>query len=135
MFNSKPIVKCGGFLQLGGLRADNPSGNCDLSIDFCNFCFALCIPLLQSLYKIFASLIQTRLAYTVEEKIWQTQYGFRAKYSTAEALFITRRIRDLYETHGDKLFMLFLDWEKASDTVDQERIMIAIRRLNIRDKS
>ena len=36
------------------------------------------ISLLQSLYKIYASMIQMRLAKEMEEKIWSTQYGFRA---------------------------------------------------------
>jgi hypothetical protein len=70
----------------------------------------------------------------IEEKIWKTQYGFRAKHSTAEALYITRRIQDFYETHGDKCFMLFLDWEKAFDKVDQQRMIQALRRLNIPEK-
>ena len=72
-----------------------------------------------------------RLAANIEEKIWKTQYGFRAKHSTAEALYITRRIQDFYETHGDKFFMLFLDWEKAFDKVDQKKLINALYRLNI----
>ena len=92
------------------------------------------ISLLQSLYKIYATMIQIRMATVIEEKIWKTQYGFRAKHSTAEALFITRRIQDFYETHGDKFFMLFLDWEKAFDKVDQEMLINALYRLNIPEK-
>ena len=65
------------------------------------------ISLLQSLYKIYAATIQKRLAAKVEDKIWETQYGFRANHSTAEALFIIRRIQDFYETSGDKFFTLF----------------------------
>ena len=37
------------------------------------------ISLLQSIYKIYASLIQKRLAKALDERIWYTQYGFRAK--------------------------------------------------------
>ena len=59
------------------------------------------ISLLQALYKIYAAIIQKRMAAVIEEQIWKTQYGFRAKHSTAEAPFITRRIQDFYETHGD----------------------------------
>ena len=92
------------------------------------------ISLLQALYKIYASIIQTRLADKIEEQIWSTQFGFRAKHSTAEALFITRRIQDFYEASGDKFFMLFLDWEKAFDKVDQVMLIEAIKRLNIPEK-
>ena len=56
--------------------------------------------------KIYASIIQTRLAEHIEKKIWKTQYGFRAKHSTAEALHIVRRIQDFYETHGDIFYAI-----------------------------
>jgi len=92
------------------------------------------ISLLQSLYKIYATMIQMRMANGIEEKIWKTQYGCRAKHSTEEALFITRRIQDFYETHGDNFFMLFLDWEKAFDKVDQDMLLNALFRLNIPPK-
>ena len=93
------------------------------------------ISLLQSLYKIYASIIQSRLAEHIEEKIWKTQYGFRAKHSTCEALYICRRIQDFHEQSGEKLFLLFLDWEKAFDKVDQEQLIHAIRRLNVPENS
>ena len=79
-------------------------------------------------------MIQKRLAAKIEDKIWETQYGFRANHSTAEALFITRRTQDFYETSGDKFFMLFLDWEKAFDKVDQNLLIEALQRLNIPEK-
>ena len=64
------------------------------------------ISLLQSLYKIYAAIIQKRLAEYTEEKVWKNQFGFRAKHSTAEALHITRRIQDYYESSGSKFFSL-----------------------------
>ena len=41
------------------------------------------------------------------------------KKSTAKALFITRRLQDIAEESGNPLVMRFVDWEKASDKVDQ----------------
>ena len=35
------------------------------------------ISLLQALYKIYASLIQIRMADELEEQMWNTQFGFR----------------------------------------------------------
>ena len=58
------------------------------------------ISLLQCLYKIYASIIQQRLSATVEEKVWKTQYGFRAKHSTTEALFVARRVQDFTKRTG-----------------------------------
>ena len=92
------------------------------------------IALLNTLYKIYASLLQIRLAEKLEAKMWKTQFGFRKKHSTAEALYISRRIQDWAETSGDKTFFVFLDWEKAFDKVDQEKLIEAMDRLNIPTK-
>ena len=65
---------------------------------------------------------QLGLATGLDDKLWETQYGFRKKRSTAQPLFITRRLQDLAEASGDKLFLVSLDWEKAFDKVDQENL-------------
>ena len=35
------------------------------------------------------------------------------------------------ESSGDRLIMLFLDWEKAFDEIDHEELIKAIERLNL----
>ena len=93
------------------------------------------IALLQSIYKIYATILQQRLANGgIEEKLWKNQYGFRKKLSTSMPLFISRRIQDYAEHSYDKLFLVFLDWEKAFDKVDQTLLVRAMERLNIPDK-
>ena len=60
------------------------------------------------------------------------EYGFRANRSTAQALFIARRIQDLAEEAGhDNTILVFLDWEKAFDKVDQDRMIEALKRIGI----
>ena len=94
------------------------------------------IALLNTLYKIYASILQQRLANGgMEEKMWKSQYGFRQKKSTSQPLHITRRIQDYAEASYDKLFLVFLDWEKAFDKVDQEMMVKAMERLNIPQKN
>ena len=66
--------------------------------------------------------------------MWKTQFGFRKKKSTAQALFITRRLQDIAEESGSALVLLFLDWEKAFDKVDQVELVKAIGRLNVPPK-
>ena len=70
------------------------------------------ISLLNTLYNIYASILQKRLANGIEDRIWETQFGFRKKKSTSQPLFITRRLQDQAEITGNKLFLIFLDWEK-----------------------
>ena len=82
------------------------------------------IALLNTLYKIYASILQQRLAKGgIEEKLWKSQYGFRRCKSTCQPLHITRRIQDFAEASHDKLILVFLDWEKAFDKVDQEMLV------------
>ena len=69
------------------------------------------IALLNTIYKICASISQIRLANGLDDTLWETQFGFRKKRSTSQPLFVTRRLQDQAECTGDKLFMVFLDWE------------------------
>ena len=89
------------------------------------------ISLLNSLYKIYASLIQTRLANSMDDRISDTQYGFRKKRSTNQPLFVARRLQEMAEAAKEKLLIVFLDWEKAFDKIDQEMLIKAMHRLNI----
>ena len=45
-----------------------------------------------------------------------------------------RRIQDYMESSGDRIVMLFLDWEKAFDKIDHEELIKAIERFNIPEK-
>ena len=64
----------------------------------------------------------------LDQRLWETQYGFRKKRSTSQPLFITRRLQDQAKQTGDKLFLVFLDWEKAFDKVDQEKMVETMAR-------
>ncbi len=83
------------------------------------------------MYKIYAAIIQKRLAEKNNKYITETQYGFRKHRSTAQALHIARRMEDLAEESGDNVISVFLDWEKAFDKVDQKRLIEALERLNV----
>ena len=83
------------------------------------------ISLLDTLYKIFTSLIQNRMANAIDHRLSNLQYGFRKTRSTSQPLFIARRIQDFAEAAGDKLFLVFLDWEKAFDKIDREMMISA----------
>ena len=58
------------------------------------------ISLLQTMYKIYASLIKERIDAAIDENIYKTQYGFRKHRSTAQALYIARRLLDISEQQG-----------------------------------
>ena len=93
------------------------------------------IALLQSLYKLHAALLRNRLAEALDNRLDQSQYGFRSKKSTTQPLFVARRLIDIAEASGGKLFLTFLDWEKAFDTNDQEELINAVRRMNVPEET
>ena len=93
------------------------------------------IALLNTTYKIIASIIQRRLAESMDHTIDEMQYGFRKRKSTSQPLQIVRRTAETVEESGASLYMLLIDWEKAFDKVDQERLIIALARMGIPQKN
>ena len=73
------------------------------------------ISLLNSMYKIYAAIIQRRLAEKLDKHLQSTQYGFRQDKSTADAIHLIRRISEHGQQTNNKLHMVLLDWEKAFD--------------------
>ena len=67
------------------------------------------IALLNTLYKIYASLLQRRISMGLDQRMHETQCGFRKKRSTTDALFIARRILDLAEQARENFVLVFLD--------------------------
>ena len=92
------------------------------------------IAILQTIYKIYARLVQNRLAEAIDDRIWKTQFGFRKNKSTSQPISMLRRIQDYMESSGERITLLFLDWEKAFDEIDHEELIKAIGRFNLPDK-
>ena len=85
------------------------------------------ISLLDSLYKVYAFLLQTRIADTIDRSLMKTQYGFRKSRSTAIPL--ARRICERAEASNDELHLVFLDWAQAFDKVLHEELFWAVDNL------
>ena len=92
------------------------------------------VALVNVAYKLLAVIIHVRLYEIIDDRISKTQFGFRKNTSTAQPLFIYRRIQELQEESGLSFHTLLLDWETAFDKVDQKRMMQAIKRLGTKDK-
>ena len=94
------------------------------------------ISLLQIGYKLFATILPQRLKDGgAESRIWPTQYGFRSKYGTTDALFIARRLLDeAWSGRGSKAIFLALDWAKAFDSVSPEALLLALQRFGLPEK-
>ena len=71
----------------------------------------------------------------LDERIWKSQFGFRKKRNTEDAIYIARRHIELAcAQRQGKVSLLALDWRKAFDSIDVERALDALRRYGITSK-
>ena len=87
------------------------------------------ISLLNSAYKIYMMMIRSRMHAAVSHQITKTQYGFRPGMSTSHAIYIIRRVQDFAESKSSKLSLALLDWEKAFDKIQHDKLILTLERL------
>ena len=75
-------------------------------------------------------MLQKKLATKHDSQLRPTQYGFRAKRSTKQPLFILRRLQDYSAKTGQPFQLLFLDWKQAFDKVSHPAMMVALKRFH-----
>lgn len=83
------------------------------------------------MYKVYATILQRRLAEGVEAAQLSTQYGFRTSRSTSSAIYCIRRIQDMFERGGRRGHVLLLDLEKTFDRVHMDRVAEVLRRIGV----
>ena len=96
------------------------------------------ISLLSIFSKVFTSILNKRL-YTWaenEEKISKEQAGFRKGYSTTDHIFTLVSIirKAVYGRRGGKLYVAFVDYKKAFDTVDRDKLWETLQKLQTSSK-
>ena len=89
------------------------------------------ISLLNVTYKVFAAMIQTRLASTFDHKLRPNQFGFRSGRGTRHPLFVLRRAMEWSTMTNHPLYMLFLDWKQAFDSLDHTAMLEALQRFGL----
>lgn len=91
------------------------------------------ISLLNIAYKVYAVFLLNRLKRAgAEARLWPSQYGFRSKRSTTDALFTVRRkMEQAWAWRNGRLHVLALDWRKAFDCISPEGLFQALSRFGI----
>jgi hypothetical protein len=92
------------------------------------------ISLLNTLYKIFAAVLQRRISDKLDKHLQKTQFGFRKDKSTGDAIHLIRRIIEFGESTQNELYLVLLDWEKAFDKVDRKQLFISMERMGVNQK-
>eukprot|EP00969_Alexandrium_andersonii_P127047 5615304-Alexandrium_andersonii.AAC.1 len=69
-------------------------------------------------------MLANRILGWAQEKLRPTQCGFRRARSTGDPIHLIRRSQDLIEEKEfQTLHMVFLDWEKAFDSIYRDRML------------
>ena len=84
------------------------------------------VKLLEHGMKVVERLLEKRLRRLV--KVDQMQFDFMSSRSTVDAIFILRRMQESYLEENRKLFICFVDLEKAFDRVTRKMIEWALRK-------
>ena len=89
------------------------------------------ISLLNTVYKIYAAMLQKRLSAHIEPRLRATQFGFRAHKGTKQPLFILRRAMEWSLMTATPLHVLSLDWKQAFDSLDHTAMITALKRFGL----
>lgn len=89
------------------------------------------ISLLDTSYKILSNILLTRLKPYGEEIVGEYQAGFRAGRSTVDQIHTIKQIMEKSYEFNQDLFMLFIDYKQAHDSMVREELCIAIEDLGV----
>ena len=92
------------------------------------------ICLLSTIYKIFTNLILQRIKGTLNQECSREQAGFRKSYSTIDHIHSIRQIIQKHHEHKIPLYLLYIDFEKAFDSVEHNAILNALKTQGIPDQ-
>ena len=94
------------------------------------------ITIISCLAKLFTKIMNDRLNTWVDSQqiLTDAQYGFRKKRSTVDCLFIIQGFIDIILAKGLKLYVCFIDYEKAYDLIDRSCLFHKLVKLNVSSK-
>lgn len=89
------------------------------------------ISLLSHIYKLYTKIITTRLTNKLEFFLSREQAGFRTKYGTNDHLLTMKLIIEKCIEYNKPLMLIFIDFKKAFDTVDHQKLLEALAECRI----
>jgi sorting nexin-29 len=92
------------------------------------------IILLNVAYKILSSIILERLKEYSEEILGEYQCGFRSQRRTTDQIFVVRQILEKFYAHDTDPHLLFLDFKKAFDSINQKKLLESLVSFGIPKK-
>jgi hypothetical protein len=94
------------------------------------------ISLVNTCSKLYSYILNTRLTSYVEDNalLNEAQAGFRRGYSTIDHIFTLLTLVQKQLLNHSKLYAAFIDFKKAFDFVNRERLWVALRKKGIQGK-
>ena len=85
------------------------------------------------LEKLFSMVWGARLTAWAEHNglLCETQWGFRARRGTGDAIFTVEALLTLARHRQEKLVLVFVDFTKAFDTIDRDRLWDKLARMGV----
>jgi hypothetical protein len=81
------------------------------------------ITLLNVAYKILSNIILERLKEYSEEILGEYQCSFRPQRGTVDQIFVVRQILEKFYAHDIDLHLLFIDFKKAFESINQKKLL------------
>ena len=91
------------------------------------------IALLDVVGKLVGKIVQSRLQVLAERELPESQCGFRQGHGCTDMIFMVRQLTEKAIEHQSKQFLVFVDLQKAYDSVPREAMWVALRKLGAPD--
>lgn len=92
------------------------------------------ISLMSNIYKIFAKVILSRISNILDENQPREQAGFRSGYSTLDHIHVIKQLFEKGKEHNLTFYCSFVDYSKAFDTIEHEKIWNALKNQGVEHK-
>ena len=90
------------------------------------------ISLLAHASKVLLEILRSRLAYFITPQIADEQFGFVSEKGTPEAILVFRNLIEKNMTRQKpEIWIMFIDYEKAFDTVDHDMLWQALEEIGV----
>ena len=81
--------------------------------------------------KIMLKVLTKRIEAKAKHLIGRNQFGFRKGYGTRDAIGVMRALCERSLDHGNKVYVCFVDFEKAFDRVDWVKMFEILKNLHV----
>ena len=87
--------------------------------------------LLDVVGKVFAKIVQERLQIIANKVLPESQCGFRRGRECTDMIFVARQLIEKADEHGGALFILFIDLQKAYDSVPRQALWQVLQKCGV----